>query len=217
VLGDWSDSVILSEIKSGATGADAVAVTVINSSMTFNKKEDSDFEECEITVYEGADKIPVTDIECTEPDFTYVNGSISIEKDEIDNKIIATVTNPQETGSYSFTIKATLSTGELIEETITVNWTVVEDGTPGESVYAIVEPNTLRKGSISEYIGVEIYKKVGDGAPAAQTGTFYYTYQIDNDSNKKGEGSFEITSGNAVGSITFSEDLRNSLNSAGKI
>ena len=208
VLGDWNDSVILSEIKSGATGADAVAITVINSSMTFNKNEESDFEECEVTVYEGANKILVTDIEYTEPDFAYDNGDISITKDGTNNKIIAKIINPKETGSYSFTITATLSTGEQIEETITVNWTAVEDGAPGESIYAIVEPNTLHKGSIPNSISVEIYKKVGDGAPTAQTGTFYYTYQID--------GGQVSTCIETSGTISL-QNIKNSLNNAKKI
>jgi uncharacterized protein YabE (DUF348 family) len=130
-----------------------VVITAINSSMTFNKKETTATETCEVVAWEGAKELK--------------NISISTKTDESlpDNKII--ITNPGETGSQAFDVTVTLTDGNKVSKEITVNWTVVEDGAPGESVYAIVEPNTLHKDPIPNSISVEIYKKVGSEAPTA--------------------------------------------------
>jgi hypothetical protein len=127
--------------------------------MTFNKKETTVTETCEVVAWEGATELNNISI-------SKDGGSLSASNLNINgNKII--ITNPGETGSQTFSVTVTLTDGNTVPKEITVNWTVVEDGAPGESVYAIVEPNTLHKDPIPNSISVEIYKKVGSEAPTA--------------------------------------------------
>jgi hypothetical protein len=60
VDGKWSDSVVITEVVDGATGKDAIAITLSNPTMTFHANTNGEPETCEVIVFEGSNKLTTT-------------------------------------------------------------------------------------------------------------------------------------------------------------
>jgi hypothetical protein len=50
---DWLDSVTIGKTLDGATGKNAIAITLSNPTMTFHTETSNEAEECQVIVYEG--------------------------------------------------------------------------------------------------------------------------------------------------------------------
>ena len=126
--GKWRDSITITEVVDGATGKDAIAITLSNPTMTFHADTNGESETCEVIVFEGSNKLTTT---------ATTGARFSVAKQGSPNGVnvnggIITIQDQATKGSATFTVTVWPSAGDPITQSLTINWIVVEDGKNGD-------------------------------------------------------------------------------------
>ena len=128
----WQDSVTIGVTKDGASGADAISISLTNPTMTFNKNTAGEEETCRVLVYEGNKPLTPDDKASSLDNLENGRYYVSFRNTNFGGSI--TVPDKDEDGSVTVNIYIKTLEGIGLIEEATVYWTVVNNGTSPYSI-----------------------------------------------------------------------------------
>ena len=172
--GKWSDSVIITEVVDGATGKDAIAITLSNPTMTFHADTSGESENCEVIVYEGSETLGPVEYDNTTNKLKgkgfYIKDVNNCQISD-DNKGMVKVSDQDTNGSATFTVIVQASDGTKTTKNFTINWTVVENGKDAVDYKIILTPNSVNlTTNPNQLITGQILQTQGSATPKDITG-----------------------------------------------
>lgn len=139
---EWQDSVVIGETQDGATGKDAISITLSNPTMTFHKNTSQAPEFCQVIVYEGGIELNPVEYDSTTQKLKGRGFCIQSPSNcnIVENKDGVEVSDQDSNGAATFTVLIQASGGIETSRDFTINWVVVENGNdstiPGPSTTA---------------------------------------------------------------------------------
>ena len=125
----WEDSIVIGETVDGATGKDAIAITLSNPTMTFHTNTGGESETCQVIVYEGNKQLSATSTSGAR--FSVAEKTDTSNKASVKDGVITIADPGDNNGSATFTITVYPSTGDndKTSKDVTIFWKTVKDGT----------------------------------------------------------------------------------------
>jgi hypothetical protein len=138
----WEDSVTIGVTKDGAKGADAIAISLTNPTMTFNTSTNDEEETCTVLVYEGNTPLKVGENFVDHTPFESLNNGeyaiiYTISDIAYYGGNVVTVLDQAQYTEIPITIYIKTREGISLTEYATVYCTVVKNGDNGTSPFSI--------------------------------------------------------------------------------